>query len=277
MARICVEENIELFYEEFGSGEKVILSSQMGFYKKGMQQELARLGYHVYCITIRGFAPSSPVREDYGEHWYDVFAEDVVRFADRLGIAKFVYMGASHGAGIGWHLVLNHPERVTAFVDVVGGPHSLDAGKMSFRQMLEQGVIKELPPFNPPIDGDSARELRRKRRAEHIAAQPPKPASERSIDYGRPLMKLHTEERLCEELRRIQTPVLMIGGMEDPISTPELMLRTAQCVPHCKWIMYSNCGHDIDTDLIEETTAETDRFIQNVYKNNRCYDEVLEE
>ncbi|MCQ2421505.1 MAG: alpha/beta hydrolase [Lachnospiraceae bacterium] len=276
MGYIEVEEGISLYYEEFGTGDNYILSAQMGFYKKGMQQRMAELGYHVFCMTIRGFSPSSSVSTDYGEHWYDVFAEDVVRFADAMQIDTFTYMGASHGAGIGWHLMLLHPERVKAFVAVVGGPHSLDAGRMSYRQMLEQGIIKEIPPFNPPIDNDPERETRRRIRAEHIASLPPAPEGERHIDYGRPLMRLGSEEALIEALKGIETPVLMLGGIEDPISTPELMLRSAKAVPHCKLVLYANCGHDIDTDLIEETTFEADRFLKNVALNGKCYEKVIE-
>ena len=75
-------------------------------------------------------------------------------------------------------------------------------------------------------------------------------------------MYLKTEENLCEALRSIQTPTLMIGGTQDPISTMELMTRTASCLPHCKLVIYSNCGHDIDTDLIEETCDEADRKLK---------------
>ena len=161
MPYIRISGSISLFYEEFGSGDNYILSSQAGFYKKGMQQYMAGLGYHVICITIRGFAPSSFVDEDYGSEWYNKFADDVVAVADAMGIERFVYMGASHGAGIGWHLMLRHPERVSAFIAVVAGPHSLKEGTMSYRQMLEQGIIKSPPPFDPEIDDDPARQQRR--------------------------------------------------------------------------------------------------------------------
>ena len=275
MPHIQINDSISLFYEEFGqenkNTDKIIISAQVGFYKKGMQQYMAGLGYHVYCVTLRGFHPSSLVEEDYGVHWYDVFADDVVAFADKMNISRFIYMGASHGSGVGWHLMLRNPNRVSVFVAVVGGPHSLAAGTMSYRQMLAQGIIKEIPPFNPPIDNDEARQLRRDRRAEHISKQPPAPELERKVDYGRPLMALGSEEKLCEELREITLPVLMIGGVEDPISTPELMMRTAKCLPHCKLILYSNCGHDIDTDLIEETCDEADRFIKNAIKTGKWY------
>ena len=275
MPYIQINDKISLFYEEFGQEnkdtDKIIISAQVGFYKKGMQQYMAGLGYHVYCVTLRGFHPSTLVEEDYGEHWYDVFADDVVAFADKMNISRFIYMGASHGSGVGWHLMLRNPNRVSVFIAVVGGPHSLAAGTMSYRQMLAQGIIKEIPPFNPPIDNDAARQLRRDRRAEHISKQPPAPELERKVDYGRPLMALGSEEKLCEELRTITLPVLMIGGVEDPISTPELMIRTAKNLPHSKLIIYSNCGHDIDTDLIEEACDEADRFIKNAIKTGKWY------
>ena len=271
MGYITSKDGLKLYYEEYGSGEKAILSAQVGFYPKGMQQALAERGYHVYCLTLRGFAPSSFVTEDYGDAWYDVFADDVVCLADALGIARFSYMGASHGAGVGWHLMLRHPERVQGFVAVVPGPHSLAAGVMSYRQMLMQGLISSPPPFDPPIDGDEARTARRREREEWLSELPEADPREKRVDYGRPLMRLGSEEKLCEALRSIQTPTLILGGAEDPISTPELMMRTAKCLPHCKLVMYSNCGHNIDTDLVEELTDEADRFLKQTALDGRCY------
>lgn len=266
-----IDEKITLFYEEFGSGDNYILSAQIGFYHPGMQDAMASLGYHVYCITLRGFAPSSYVEEDYGDKWYDIFAQDVLTFADKMGIDKFTYMGASHGAGVGWHLMLLDQSRINAFIAVVAGPHSFKEGAMSYRQMIEQGIIESVPPFNPPIDNDDNRQLRRTIREQKIANPPKKDAREQNLDYGRPMMKFKTEEKLCAALRTITVPVLYIGGYDDPISTPELMMRSLGCLPHCKMILYSNCGHDIDTDLIEEVTDEANRFIVNAKKTGRYY------
>ena len=42
--RILVEEGIELSYTEYGSGGKYLLSAQVGFAPKGMQQKLAEMG-----------------------------------------------------------------------------------------------------------------------------------------------------------------------------------------------------------------------------------------
>ena len=270
--QVNIEPGINLCYEEFGFGDNYILSAQMGFFPVGMQQHLARMGYHVICITLRGFYPSSYVEEDYGEKWYDIFASDVVKVADKLHIDKFIYMGASHGAGIGWHLMLNSPERVTGFIACVPGPHSLAEGAMSIRQMVLSGIIKEPPPMDPPIDNDPRREQRRAFRNMHISQNPEPDPREKAIDYGRPLLKYKTEEKLIEMLHTIEVPTLILGAIDDPISTPDLMLRTAKALPHCKMVLYSNTGHNIDTDLIEELCGEADRFIKQVQKDGRVYE-----
>lgn len=271
MGSVTTKDSISLHYDEYGSGGRIIISAQAGFYPKGMQQALAEMGYRVFCMTLRGFAPSSYVTEDYGDAWYDVFADDVVCLADALGIEGFSYLGASHGAGVGWHLTLRHPERVRAFVAVVPGPHSLAEGTLSYRQMLMQGIISAPPPFDPPIDHDPGREARRRTREEWLAGLPEADPREKQVDYGRPLMRCGTEEKLREALSSIQTPTLILGGTEDPISTPELMMRTARCLPHCKLVIYSNCGHNIDTDLTEELTAEANRFLVQTEKNGKWY------
>lgn len=72
-------------------------------------------------------------------------------------------------------------------------------------------------------------------------------------------------------LSTIRTPVLILGGTEDPISTPDLMMRTARCLPHCKLVIYSNCGHNIDTDITEEVAEETDRFLTQACRNGKWY------
>ena len=84
-------------------------------------------------------------------------------------------------------------------------------------------------------------------------------------------MRCGTEGKLREALRSIRTPTLILGGTDDPISTPELMTRTARCLPHCKLVMYSNCGHNIDTDLTEELTGEADRFLKQAEADRKWY------
>ena len=100
---------------------------------------------------------------------------------------------------------------------------------------------------------------------------------ERYRQWERPLIGLGTEARVCEALRTIQTPTLMLGGIEDPISRPDLMIRTAECLPHGKLVLYSGFGHSGPyCQLIEECTEEILNFLRNVEQTGRVYKEIVE-
>ena len=55
---------------------------------------------------------------------YIAAAKNDNAFADKIGADKFIYSGASHGSGVGWHLCLRHPERLVCFFASVAGPLS---------------------------------------------------------------------------------------------------------------------------------------------------------
>ena len=52
---------VTLYYNEYGSGDKYVLSSQMGFDsdEKGWPMDLADEGFHVFTIQIRGYGRST--------------------------------------------------------------------------------------------------------------------------------------------------------------------------------------------------------------------------
>lgn len=276
MPKIEVAEGIELFYEDLGGGDRYILSLMMDFPPLNTIRELAKHGYHVLLITNRGIGRSTHVFENYGAEWFNIFADDVVALADRLGIGKFVYAGCSHGAGTGWHIALRHPERLIAFIDMVGGPHNIDEGVWSYRTMGADAPQRK--PMDPPEFEDPAVARRDARNAPYRAQlQAEQTPEEKALDYKRPLIGLGTEAKVCEALRTIQTPTLMLGGIEDPISRPDLMIRTAECLPHGKLVLYSGFGHSGPyCQLIEECTEEILHFLRNVEQTGRVYKEIVE-
>ena len=72
-------KEIELYYEEYGEGERYVIQAQqfinshLNYVKDLAEKE----GFHGYIIRIRGYAPSTLITEDLGESWYDVWAQDV--------------------------------------------------------------------------------------------------------------------------------------------------------------------------------------------------------
>lgn len=279
MPAVKVDGKVSLFYEELGEGDRYVICSQVSHGRYSLERELAKRGFHVFLLTNRGFGRSTHVTEDYGDHWYDVFAQDVVAFADHMGIEKFVYSGASHGAGTGWHVAKNYPQRLVCFFAVVPGPHNIDEGKQSFRTLSMQGKAPAVPVFRAPT-GDP-RILERWRLEDEaqaaLRARPEYAAvydspETRAIDYGRPLRALNTEANVLEALRGIKLPVLIIGGMEDTISRPDLMVRSAKCLEHCKLVIHSGFGHDLA--VWEEAAEDAVRFYENVVKTGYYYEPV---
>ena len=228
MPYCSVDENTDIYYQEYGSGDRFILCSQIDheYTAFSFEREMARRGFHVFLLTDRGFGRSTHTEENFGLGWYDRFADDVVAFADRIGADRFVYSGASHGSGVGWHLCLRHPERLVCFFASVAGPLSpegipvegvLRGNTVTDKKDPDAPEFCSLPDFFfVPTDDPALQERRRICRETDRALR----ASEDyekifespetlKINIGPALLATRTEENLRQALRTIRTPVLM--------------------------------------------------------------------
>jgi len=92
-------EDLELYYEDHGSGKPVILIH--GYPLNGASWEkqipvLLAAGYRVITYDRRGFGKSSQPTEGYA---YDTFAEDLRTLITRLELRDFALVGFSMGGG----------------------------------------------------------------------------------------------------------------------------------------------------------------------------------
>lgn len=279
MAMIQLKD-VELYYEEFGSGDRYLIQAQqfinshLSYVKTLCEEE----GFHGYIIRIRGYAPSTLVEEDLGDSWYDVWAQDVCDFADAMGIDKFFYTGHSHGAGIGWHLCLNHPERLRGFFASACGPHKKDGKPTGGARMetIQAAASRETwIPYAEQKGADCAKYFVKMENDPEIG-QKAKAAVEQTLQFWRempavsalmnprkPLPKCQTEEELVEKLSQVKTPLLMLGGSEDTISGPELMIRTLRAIPNSKLILYEGADHvDLPNRYRKEYVKDIVAFCQ---------------
>jgi len=253
-------KGVDLYYEEFGSGDRYIIQAQqyVSPYCSYVRLLCEQEGFHGFIIRIRGYAPSTLITEDLGDSWYDVWAQDVCDFADAMGIGKFFYTGHSHGAGIGWHLCVNHPERVIAFFASGCGPHRKDGqvtGGARMQTILaasspekwlpyaEQKAANNvkclLPLVDDPVEGENARKEIEATRQFWINM----PAVSATLNPKKPFPKCRTEEELIAVLSTIRTPILMLGGTQDTISSPDLMLRSLCAVKGSELILFEGVDH----------------------------------
>src|ERR1700720_3784503 len=91
--------NIDLYYEDHGSGQPVILIH--GYPLNGASWEkqvpaLLKAGHRVITYDRRGFGKSSQPTTGYN---YDTFAEDLHKLITHLGLRDFALVGFSMGGG----------------------------------------------------------------------------------------------------------------------------------------------------------------------------------
>lgn len=271
-----------LYYNEYGSGEKYILSSQMGFDpdEKGWPMDLASEGFHVFTIQIRGYGKSTHVSEDLGGEWYNIWADDVYGFAESKGIQKFLYTGQSHGAGIGWHLALRHPEVLVGFAALVGGPHSrkggdtspgrlktiMSAGDPDARRKSAESVKAYFLSFAEKFSDDPELKAEFEAKAEKAyegALQ--MTAEEARINPKKPLSYLKTDEEVYQELSKIQIPVLMINAYLDKMVPVTDILWPIKVIKNSKCLIYNNAGHDVHYDCRDDVRREIALFASELF------------
>ena len=68
MPLIEVEKGIEIYYEEYGQGDRYLICSQQSHAQHSLEKELVKYGFHVFLLTNRGFGRSTHLKEDYGDY-----------------------------------------------------------------------------------------------------------------------------------------------------------------------------------------------------------------
>ncbi len=91
--------NIELYYEDHGSGQPVVLIHGYPLSGSSWEKQLAALlsaGHRVITYDRRGFGKSSQPTSGYN---YDTFAEDLHKLITHLDLRDFALVGFSMGGG----------------------------------------------------------------------------------------------------------------------------------------------------------------------------------
>ncbi len=113
MPRIAVSDG-EIYYEETGSGQPLVLAHGIGGNHAIWFQQLSELSNHYRVITFdhRGFGNST----DGGNLGRSAFVADLEALLDHLGLRRVALVGQSMGGGTCLGFAAAHPERVSALV-----------------------------------------------------------------------------------------------------------------------------------------------------------------
>lgn len=265
-------------YREFGSGDQYVLSTQ-NFFFSGCHMEL--LGkepypYHTFLIYTKGYEGSEHIYDTQPQDYTKVWAQDVLDFADAMGIEQFYYTGISHGNSAGWYLAFFHPERLRGFVCCNGIPHFHPPGKQAFkpapwmehldevvgnREKLKAYAWRETWPTQNP----ARLEKREKNHQEHLDIMARRKREEFTCcNSNIACCYADTQEAFDAMLAAIPVPVMLLHGMLDPLATAEDALHIAKTIPGCVFLGYQNLGHGGMDECPELAAKNCHLFFESV-------------
>lgn len=268
---------VTLAYEEYGSGNRYLISSQNFFFRDCHMALLGRepYHYHVFLIYTRGYGASTHIFDPTPRDYTTVWGKDVAAFAEAMGISSFYYTGISHGNWAGWYLALNRPELLRGFAcgngiaqfrdpdarTPVPPRPELDLDRVvGNREALEKMAWMENWPTNNPD--------RLRRRAgnhkEHLQILLNRKKEEFTVrNTNMSCCDAKTREEFYETMAKISVPVLFLHGMLDPLAKIEDVVRLSQAIPGSQIKAYQNLGHGGGDECPEIFARDCDRFFRD--------------
>lgn len=247
---------IDLYYEERGSGEPLLLI--MGITAPGSvwEKHVAYWEQYFRCILVdnRGVGFSDKPK---GPYTTAQMADDYADLLKQIGIPGASVVGVSMGSTIAQQLALRHPEKVRAMVLMCPWARCDRKGEAVFKHMMHvKGHLRpeEFTNFVQLLIYHKSSWNKDTVYDELMQAQ-----QEAAIDpFPQPLHGLEGQAHACishnvlAELPKIKQPCLVIGGMED-IFIPAWMAReVAEALPHCELHLYENAGHAFHWEKIDD-------------------------
>ena len=268
---------VTLAYEEYGSGNRYLISSQNFFFRDCHMALLGRepYHYHVFLIYTRGYGVSTHIFDPTPRDYTTIWGKDVAAFAEAMGINSFYYTGISHGNWAGWYLALNRPELLRGFAcgngiaqfrdpdarTPVPPRPELDLDRVvGNREALEKMAWMENWPTNNPD--------RLRRRAgnhkEHLQILLNRKREEFTVrNTNMSCCDAKTREEFYETMAKISVPVLFLHGMLDPLAKIEDVVRLSQAIPGSQIKAYQNLGHGGGDECPEIFARDCDRFFRD--------------
>jgi len=166
-----------------------------------------------------------------GSMTFEQIADDVAALLEHLGLGSVHVAGISDGAVVALDLALRRP-RLTRTIVVLGGNYCVHDGIRAYAAALDPAALERSAP-------EAVAELA----ARHDAGKHP--------GYWKNLLRQIVANNTAyptwteEDLARIECPVLLVAGENDPFATIAQMVAMKRAIPVAEWLIVNDSGHAV--------------------------------
>jgi aminoacrylate hydrolase len=251
----------EIYYEEHGSGEPLMLVSGLGgaaaYWKPNIPALAAR--FRVIVHDHRGAGPSTHSKIRYS---VDQMTDDVVRLMDHLKIERAHLLGHSTGGAIGQTLAITRPERLDKLVLFATWTKAdkffrqlFAARRALLTQVGKEAYVRAGTLFlYPPWWIKANESLIEDREKLTLAAFPPPEVVASRIDA------IVAFDR-SSELSRIKAPTLVLCAKDDFITPAYFSEELVQKIPGATLVVLPEGGHCASETALEAFDAAVLEFL----------------
>lgn len=266
---IEVEEGVKLHVTDIGDGQPIVLihgwplSDAMFEYQ---YQSLAKKGFRVVGITLRGFGQSD---KPYGRYDFDVFSDDIKIVLEQLNIHGAVLGGFSMGGAVVIHYVTKynaaHISKLALFAAAApswvrrddfpyGIPKADVEGIIDGTLTRRQDLIESFGAAFPAKEGGISKNV--EKWLENINLQAEPYALTQSIIALRDL-------DLRPVLSEIEIPVVIFNGIHDKLCSFEVAEQLQKGIRNSNLVRFENSGHALFVEEAEKFNNELEKFARH--------------
>jgi non-heme chloroperoxidase len=263
--------NIELYYEDHGSGKPVVLIHGYPLSGASWERQVPALldaGYRVIMYDRRGFGKSSQPTEGYN---YDTFAEDLHKLITQLKLQDFSLVGFSMGGGEIARYFGKYGSKGASKAVIIGGappfllktdnnPEGVDA---SVFEGIKKAVAADRYAFFTDFFKNfyTTDLLLGKRVSEEVVRASWNVAAGASATASLACVPTWLED-FRQDVARMDVPTLVIHGDNDRIVPIEAAgLRTAKLIKGARLVVVKGGPHCITWTHADEVNRELLSFL----------------
>lgn len=254
---------IELYYEEYGDGEDVLillhgfLSSSRMWMDNYVPDLMKR--YKVYTIDLRGHGKSNKVKVGCN---LQQMADDIYQFVILKKINKCILAGMSMGGAVAIQFATLYSDKIKSLILMNPGPGTVfstgfplisaivslvSQNKCFLKLFLKSVLMNPLPRKKLSAFVDDAALV----------------SKETWLQYLYPDNKIQNFNRL----KNLTIPTLVIIGEKDTAVSIEFQENISDTIPHAMKVVMNNEGHAVVIEKPQEVLSEINFFLKNSVTN----------